>query len=59
MVVKDWKAIAVASGLQLPASDLDRIATPLDRLEEQFRPLVAGLTPEMEPSFSFQVEESE
>jgi hypothetical protein len=59
LVVKDWRAIAKASGLELPARDLDRIAQPLDSLEATFRPLVEHLVPEDEPSFSFQPEENE
>ncbi len=58
-MVKDWRAIARGSGLDLPAQDLDRIVPPLESLEETFRPLVAGLTPEMEPGFCFRFEESE
>ena len=59
MVVKDWRAIARGSGLDLPAHELDRIAPPLESLEETFRPLIASLTPDMEPACCFQVEESE
>lgn len=59
MVVKDWRAIARASGLDLPAHEVDRIAPPLESLEETFRPLVSGLTPEMEPACCFQFEEGE
>lgn len=54
MVVKDWRTIAKASGLDLPALDLDRIAQPLDSLEATFRPLVQDLDPEVEPIFCFQ-----
>jgi hypothetical protein len=57
--MKDWRAIAKASGLDLHARDLDRIAQSLDSLEETFRPLVADLSPDMEPSFRFQIQESE
>jgi hypothetical protein len=55
--MKDWRAIAQANGLDLSAPDLDRIAGPLDALEEAFRPLVRELTPAMEPSLTFSVEE--
>lgn len=47
--MKDWKRIAEAHGLPLSARDLDRIAPPLAALEETFRPLIAGLTPDLEP----------
>jgi hypothetical protein len=55
--MKNWKAIAEAHGLDLPASQLDRIAPPLDALEEAFRPLVRDLTPGIEPSVAFSAEE--
>ncbi|MBZ5626676.1 MAG: hypothetical protein LAQ69_49545 [Acidobacteriia bacterium] len=48
--MKDWKAIARASGLDVSAEELDRIAGPLDALEEAFRPLVKDLTPDVEPA---------
>jgi hypothetical protein len=55
--MKDWRAIAQANGLDLSARELDRIGPPLDALEEAFRPLVRDLTPGMEPSLTFSVEE--
>jgi hypothetical protein len=57
--MKDWVAIAKANGLDLSARELDRIAQPLASLEETFRPLVNDLTPDIEPAFSFHMEESE
>jgi hypothetical protein len=48
--VKDWKAIARASGLEVPVEELDRIVGPLDALEEAFRPLVKDLTVDVEPA---------
>lgn len=54
--MKNWKAIAEASGLDLPARDVDRITQPLDALEEAFRPLVRNLSPEVEPAFRLQLE---
>jgi hypothetical protein len=54
--MKDWKAIAKASGLALPDKDLDRIAQPLETLEEAFRPLAKDLSPDLEPSVEFRVE---
>ena len=45
----DWKALAQARGLAIPAPDLERITAPLDALEETFRPLVHTLTPDQEP----------
>jgi len=55
--MKDWRAIAKAHGLDLSARDLDRIAPPLEALEEAFRPLVGDLTPGDEPAVEFSVEE--
>ena len=57
--MKNWKAIAEASGLDLPARDVDRITQPLDALEEAFRPLVRNLSPEVEPAFRLQLEDCE
>jgi hypothetical protein len=48
--VKDWKAIARASGLEVSGEELDRIAGPLDALEEAFRPLVKDLAADLEPA---------
>lgn len=55
--MKDWRALAQARGLAIPAHELDRIVAPLEALEETFRPLIRDLTPEMEPSISFRAEE--
>lgn len=48
--MKDWKAIARASGLEIPAEELDRIVSPLDALEEAFRPLMKHLSADLEPA---------
>jgi hypothetical protein len=40
-MTKDWKKIARASGLTIPAAEVDRIAPALDALETAFRPLGA------------------
>lgn len=48
-MVKDWTAIAKASGL--PAADIQRAVPPLEGLEAAFRPLAQRLTPDMEPAF--------
>ena len=55
--MKDWKAIAKASGLDLDPAGLSRIAEPLEALETAFRPLVKGLTPDVEPSTGLCLEE--
>ncbi|MGA2769393.1 MAG: hypothetical protein ABSG26_01125 [Bryobacteraceae bacterium] len=47
--MKDWRAIAKASGLEVDPAELNRIAEPLEALEAAFRPLVKDLTPDVEP----------
>jgi hypothetical protein len=54
--VTDWRAIAKARGLSLAAKDLDKIAQPLEALEEVFEPLLRDLSPDLEPAFGFAVE---
>jgi hypothetical protein len=49
--MKDWKAIAKASGLEV-----DSVA-PLEALESAFRPLVKDLAPGMEPATGWRLEE--
>ena len=53
-MTKDWKIIARASGLTIPAADVDRIAPALDALETAFRPLVRTLGPEADLAVVFQ-----
>jgi hypothetical protein len=55
--MKNWRAMAQAHGLDLPAAELDRLAPPLEALEETFRPLVKSLTPDLEPAVEFRMEE--
>jgi hypothetical protein len=54
--MKDWKAIAKASGSPLTGKDLDALILPLERLEETFRPLAKDLPPSLEPSVEFRME---
>jgi hypothetical protein len=54
--MKDWKAIAKASGIALVGKDLDGLTQPLEALEETFRPLAKDLSPDLEPSVEFRVE---
>ena len=49
--------MAQALGLDLPAAELDRLAPPLEALEEAFRPLVKSLTLDVEPAVEFRMEE--
>jgi hypothetical protein len=55
--LKDWRAMAKARGLDIPDRDFDRIAGPLDALEESFRPLAKQLNAADEPCVAFRVEE--
>ncbi len=57
VLMKNWVAIAQAHGLNLSARELDRIAQPLDALEETFRPLVQQLTPDAEPDLELHLDE--
>ena len=54
--MKNWSALAAASGLDIPAADLERIGKPLDGLEQAFRPLADGLTFGDEPAVLFDAE---
>jgi hypothetical protein len=55
--MKDWKAIAKASGLDVDPAQLNGIAEPLEALEAAFRPLVNRLTPDVEPATELRLEE--
>ena len=48
--MKNWKAIAAASGFGIPEAELDRIAPALDALDAAMEPLVSGLSPELDPA---------
>jgi len=48
--MKDWRAIAAASGIDIPSADIARIVKPLQGLEEAFRPLANNLTIADEPA---------
>jgi hypothetical protein len=54
--MRDWKAIAKASGSTLTGKDLDALALPLQTLEAAFRPLAKDLSPDLEPSVEFRME---
>ena len=49
--MKDWKAIAKASGIEIDSVE------PLEALEAAFRPLVKDLAPGMEPATGLRLEE--
>jgi len=52
----DWKALAAARGLKIPAADLEAATRRLDALEETFRPLAQALTPDQEPAVAFRAD---
>ena len=58
-LMKDWDAIINASGLGIPADQIERIAKPLAALEAAFRPLTGTLTFQDEPAAIFDAEEAE
>jgi hypothetical protein len=55
--MKDWKAIAKASGMEVDPAQLNRVAGPLEALEAAFRPLVKDLDPGVEPATGWRLEE--
>ena len=57
--MRDWKALAKAQGIDIPADELERAVTPLNEMEEIFRSLVPELTPETEPAFDVRLEAEE
>jgi hypothetical protein len=48
--------LAKARKLDIPGSDLDRIAPVLEAMERAFRPLAAEIPPEIEPAITFRLE---
>jgi hypothetical protein len=53
--MKNWQKIAEAHGLNIPASDLERIAPALDAMEAAFRPLTKDIPDDLEPVVTFRV----
>ena len=48
--MKDWTALAAASGIEIPPAEIARIVKPLESLEDAFRPLANSLTIDDEPA---------
>jgi hypothetical protein len=46
----DWKAIAAARKLDIPADAIERITPSMNALEAAFRPLVAKIPFDVEPA---------
>ena len=57
--MKDWKGIASANRLDIPAADLERIAPALDALEAAFRPLAQSIPHAVEPAVTFRLDPEE
>jgi hypothetical protein len=55
--MRDWRNIALAQGLGEAPRDLDRITSPLELLEQTLRPLMAELTPDVEPDCQLRLPE--
>lgn len=55
--MKNWKALADAREVPIPVDEIKRVITPLEALEEVFRPLTWDLTPDVEPAFTLRAAE--
>jgi 5'-3' exonuclease len=49
----DWKLLAEAQHLDIPADELGRVTAPLAALEAAIQALTADLRPELEPAVVF------
>jgi len=56
---RDWKAAAKAAGLEISGPELERIAAPLEALEETLAPLFRDLPPDLEPPLVFRADEED
>jgi hypothetical protein len=52
----DWKAIAAARKLDIPADAIERITPSMNALEAAFRPLVAKIPFDVEPAYVLMIE---
>jgi hypothetical protein len=57
--VRDWKAIAEAAGLEISGPELERVAAPLQALEETLGPLFRELPHDLEPPLVFRADEED
>jgi hypothetical protein len=57
--MRDWKAIAKAREIDIPAETLDRTTGPLNEVDEILRSLIRDLRPETEPAFEVHLEAGE
>jgi hypothetical protein len=56
MLMRDWKAMAKASGIPISGTQMDSVTQPLESLEAVFRPLAKDLPPDLEPVLEMFVE---
>ena len=49
--MRDWKLLAKVLEPNISEEDIPRIAPPLEAIEKEFRPLVAGIPLETEPAY--------
>jgi len=52
-LMKDWRTLATAQGLDIPSEELERVAPVLEALEAAFRPLVKSIPIDIEPAVTF------
>ena len=57
--MRDWKAIAKARKLEIPAENLEQMSGSLDEMEDIFRSLISDLAAEIEPAYDLRLEEGE
>ncbi len=50
-MTKDWKLLAQALRIEIPAGELERAAESLDKLDASFRPLLGKIPLHCEPSY--------
>ena len=54
--MKNWKQIASAANLDIPAEQMDRIAPVLDGLEAAFGALARDIPPDLDPAVTLHLE---
>jgi len=53
--MRNWKQIASGLNLDVPESDVEKIAPVMDGLEAAFRPLAGKIPHDVEPAVVFQI----
>lgn len=57
--MKNWRAIASASGLGIPEADMDRVVPVLEALDATFQPLIRTIPHDLEPAIIFHLNSEE